>query len=76
MFLRRVPIAWWTKFVGMSNIGAFCGVEGSHAWFHYKGERQPAVAALEEWHKRRNLEFHWIYWNKVNSFRARCGRVQ
>lgn len=65
VFLRRAPIGWWTKFVGMSSIGAFCGVVGSHSWFHYKGERQPAVAALEEWNKRRNLEFHWIYWNKV-----------
>ncbi|KAH7138981.1 hypothetical protein B0J11DRAFT_515769 [Dendryphion nanum] len=65
LFLRRIPISWWAKFVGMGNLGAFTGVTASHAWFHYKGERQPSVAALEEWHKRRNLEFHWVYWNKL-----------
>ncbi|KAF2016231.1 hypothetical protein BU24DRAFT_492359 [Aaosphaeria arxii CBS 175.79] len=65
VFLRRMPVSWFAKCVGMTNVGAFAGITGSHAYFHYKGERQTAATALEEWKKRRNMEFHWIYWNKL-----------
>lgn len=63
--LRRGAIPWWARCVGMANIGGFVGIAGSNAYFQYTGERQKSVLALEQWRLRRNLEFHWIYWNKL-----------
>jgi hypothetical protein len=65
VLMRRSPVSWSSKILGMVNIGACAGIAASNGYFQYTGERQKAVAALEEWRKRRHLEFHWIYWNRV-----------
>ncbi|KAF2743104.1 hypothetical protein M011DRAFT_376027, partial [Sporormia fimetaria CBS 119925] len=54
----------WTRLVGMANIGAFVGISGSNAYFQYTGERQKAVLILQHWRRRRNIDFHHIYWNR------------
>jgi hypothetical protein len=65
VLLRGSPVRWWTRCIGMTNLGAFAGIAASNGYFHYTGERQKSVQALNDWKHRRNLEFHWVYWNKL-----------
>ncbi|KAF2281514.1 uncharacterized protein EI97DRAFT_454696 [Westerdykella ornata] len=65
LFLKRSPLRWWTRCMGMANMGAFVGIAGSNAYFQYTGERQKAVAVMQQWRRRRSLEFHHIYWDKL-----------
>jgi hypothetical protein len=49
----------------MMNLGGCAGITASNAYFQYTGERARSALALEQWRRRRNLEFHWLYWNKL-----------
>lgn len=65
LFMRRATVPWWTRLMGMTNIGACTGVVASHAYFHYTGERQKALQELNRQRRRRTLEFHHIFWDKM-----------
>ncbi|KAF2661173.1 hypothetical protein K491DRAFT_576534, partial [Lophiostoma macrostomum CBS 122681] len=65
LFLRRLHIPSWTRYVGMTNIGGCAGILAANAYFQYTGERARSNLALAQWRQRRNLEFHWVYWNKL-----------
>ncbi|KAF2445014.1 hypothetical protein P171DRAFT_387697 [Karstenula rhodostoma CBS 690.94] len=65
LFMRRPTVSWWTRMMGMSNIGACAGVLASHAYLQYTGERQKAMEELERQRRRRMLEFHHIFWDKM-----------
>ncbi|KAL1609942.1 hypothetical protein SLS60_001607 [Paraconiothyrium brasiliense] len=65
LFMRRPTVSWWTRMIGMANIGACTGVLASHAYFQYTGERQKAMKELERQRRRRMLEFHHIFWDKM-----------
>jgi hypothetical protein len=64
LFMRRPAIPRWTRIVGMTNIGAFAGMLGAHAYLQYNGERQKAYVRLERRLKRRALEYWAIYGDK------------
>ncbi|KAK7191487.1 hypothetical protein DPSP01_011004 [Paraphaeosphaeria sporulosa] len=65
LFMRRPTVSWWTRMIGMTNIGACTGVLLSHAYFQYTGERPKAMEELERQRRRRMLEFHHIFWDKM-----------
>ncbi|KAF2678421.1 hypothetical protein K458DRAFT_423120 [Lentithecium fluviatile CBS 122367] len=65
LFMRRVRTSWTTRLLGMTNIGASVGIVTSEAYFQYTGERQKALKELERQRRRRSLEFHHIFWNKL-----------
>jgi hypothetical protein len=65
LVMRRSPLRWWTRCMGMTNIGAFTGIAGSNAYFQYTGDRQNATQVLDQWRKRRNIEFHHLYWKRL-----------
>ncbi|KAJ4305453.1 hypothetical protein N0V90_000984 [Kalmusia sp. IMI 367209] len=65
LFMRRPSVSWWTRMVGMTNIGACTGVLASHAYFQYTGERQKALEELDRQRRRRTLEFYYIFWDKL-----------
>jgi hypothetical protein len=65
LLMRRPTVSWWTRMVGMANVGACTGVLASHAYFQYTGERQQAMQELERQRRRRMLEFHHIFWDKL-----------
>lgn len=61
--LRIAPTMWWTtRCIGLANVGAAAGICTGHGFFQYTGERSKVVEALENWNRRRNLEF----WTLVN----------
>jgi hypothetical protein len=60
LLLRRPAIPWWTKCLGMTNIGACAGILGAHGYLQYNGERQRAYQRLEDRLRRRSLEFWGI----------------
>lgn len=65
LFMRKPSVPWWTRMMGMANIGACTGVLASHAYFQYTGERQKGLEELERQRRRRMLEFHHIFWDKM-----------
>ncbi|KAL5399861.1 hypothetical protein PMIN03_012608 [Paraphaeosphaeria minitans] len=65
LFMRRPTVSWWTRMMGMTNIGACAGVISSHAYFQYTGERQKAMEELDRQRRRRMLEIHHIFWDKM-----------
>lgn len=64
LFMRRPAIPQWTRFLGMTNIGACAGVLGAHGCLQYTGERQKAYKRLEPRLKQKSLEFWGIFWDK------------
>jgi hypothetical protein len=65
LFMRRASVPRWTRLLGMMNIGASTGIVVSQAYFQYTGERQKALKELDRQRRRRALEFHHIFWNKL-----------
>ena len=65
LFMRRISVPWWTRLLGMATIGASTGIVASQAYFQYTGERQKALEELDRQRRRRSLEFHYIFWNKL-----------
>lgn len=66
--LRRNPhnaLRWYTRTAGCTSLGGVTGILASHAYFQYTGDRQKAVQVLEQWRKRRNIEFHHLYWKRL-----------
>lgn len=51
--------------MGMANAGALTGIVASNAYFQYTGDRQKATQVLHQWRKRRNIEFHHLYWTRL-----------
>jgi hypothetical protein len=65
LYMRRASVSWWTRLLGMATIGASMGLVASQAYFQYTGERRTALDELDRQRRRRALEFHHIFWNKL-----------
>lgn len=65
LFIRRPIVPWWTRIVGMSNIGACTGVLASLVYFRRTDEGRRALEELDRQRRRRTLEFHHIFWDKM-----------
>lgn len=65
LWMRRPVVSWWARMAGLVNLGACTGIMTSHAYFQRTGERQKAVQELDRQRRRRMLEFHHVFWDKM-----------
>jgi hypothetical protein len=65
LWMRRPTVSWWARMTGLVNLGACTGLVASHVYFQYTGERQKALEELDRQRRRRMLEFHHIFWDKM-----------